>query len=166
MQRHGVCRDRKVYNLTEIIRFVEDQWPDPPVPAVFLPINREILEEEGYPNNKHPEKTNWIAVENLRALDEVLENGMWGGRVKVFRFGANVMKGTKFETRPSITGAMVAYFIALNCKIFIGTTLSSYSHAIVTTRFHRKERENYEYLPDGLHQWTPPGMRLPPPFEC
>ncbi|KAL3905323.1 MAG: hypothetical protein SGILL_009724 [Bacillariaceae sp.] len=166
MQRHGVCRDMKVLNLTDIIRFMEEKWPEPPVKAVFMPIARELLEAEGYPNKEHPEKTNWIAVENLRVLDDALANGLWGGRVKVFRFGANVMKGTKYEKRPSISGSMIAYFIALNCKIFVGTEISSYSHALVTTRFHRKEMENYKYLPEGLDRWTPDGMRLPPPFEC
>lgn len=166
MQRHVVCRDDKVYKLAEIIRFLEDKWPEPPVSAVFMPINREMLEEEGFPNTEDPEKTNWVAVENLRVLDDVLENGMWGGKVKVFRFGANVMAGTKYEKRPSISGSMLAYFIAINCKIFVGTRLSSYSHAMVTTRFHRKEMDNFEYLPDGIHHWTPPGMKLPPSFEC
>lgn len=166
MQRHGVCRDDKVYNLTEIIRFMEEKWPEPPVSAVFMPINRELLEGEGYPNKEEPEKTNWIAVENLRALDDALENGLWGGKVKVFRFGANVMKGTKYEKRPSISGSMLAYFVALQGKIFVGTRVSSYSHGLVTNRFHRKEMENYEYLPDGLHHWTPPGTRLPPSFDC
>ncbi|KAG7345705.1 hypothetical protein IV203_033236 [Nitzschia inconspicua] len=166
MQRHKVCRDYKVYNLTEIIRFMEEQWPEPPVSAVFMPINRELLEQEGYPNKEEPEKTNWVAVENLKALDDALENGLWGGKVKVFRFGANVMKGTKYEKRPSISGSMLAYFVALQGKMFVGTRVSSYSHGLVTNRFHRKDLENYEYLPDGIHQWTPPGTRLPPPFDC
>jgi hypothetical protein len=44
-----VCRDQKVYNLTEIFDMLERQFPEPPAPALFLPINKKLLEDEGYP---------------------------------------------------------------------------------------------------------------------
>lgn len=166
MQHHRVCRDRKVYNLTQIVSFLEETFPDPPAEALFLPINRKVLEKEGYPDEKHPENTNWIGVENLQALNDVLENGMWNGRVKVFQFGVTGLAGSKFENRSSITGAMLDYYIALNSKVFIGTSVSSFSHALMTTRFFRGEMENYEYLPDGVARWTPPGLEKPPGFDC
>jgi hypothetical protein len=159
MQKHRVCRDKKVLNLTDIISSLEQQFPDPPAKALFLPINRKILEKEGYPNENEPEKTNWIAVGNLRAYNDILERGLWNGTVKVFQMGTTGLEGTKFENRSSIAGSLLDYFIALESKVFIGTPVSSFSHALMATRFYRQEYNNWQYLPDGLHLWTPP----PPP---
>jgi hypothetical protein len=49
MQRHPVCRDKKVLRLSEVIEMIEERFPTPPrnIRAVFLPINRQYLEREG-----------------------------------------------------------------------------------------------------------------------
>jgi hypothetical protein len=49
MQRHPVCKDKKVLRLDTIIRMIEEYFPTPPrnIQAVFLPINRQYLEKEG-----------------------------------------------------------------------------------------------------------------------
>jgi hypothetical protein len=167
MQKHTmVCRDSKVYNLTQIFSMVESHFPEPPAPALFLPINKKLLENEGHPNKDDPEKTNWIAVANLQALNHALEHGLWDGRVKVFQFGSFSLEGTKFGDKALIAGSMVDYFIALHAKIFVGTQVSSFSVALTTARLYRGQMENYEYLPDGLHHWTPPGTTRGPPFFC
>ena len=155
MQMHRVCRDKKVLNLTDIISMLEDQFPEPPAKALFLPINRKILEKEGYPNEKEPEKTNWIAVKNLQTFNDIIEHGLWNGTVKVFQMGTTGLDGTKFENRSSVTGSLLDYFLALESKIFVGTPVSSFSHALVQTRFYRREYNNWQYLPEGLSQWTP-----------
>ena len=167
MQKHTmVCRDQKVYNLTDIFDLLERQFPEAPAPALFLPINKKLMENEGYPNKDNPDKTNWIAVANLEALNHALEHGLWNGRVKVFQFGSPSLEGTKYEDKALIAGAMLDYFLAINAKVFVGTPVSSFSVALTTARVYRGQLENYEYLPDGLHLWTPPGTIRGPAFFC
>ena len=166
MQRHPVCREKKVMNLTQIFQFVEAAFPDPPATKVFIPINRQYMEKEGYPNKKDPNATNWLAVENLKALNYAVQHGLWGGRVRVFEFGAAALKGTNYQYRPSTTGALLNFYLALNAKIFIGTEISSYSSDLVNTRFYTDNRQNYKYLPSGIERWTTDEMREPPGFSC
>jgi hypothetical protein len=166
MQKHPVCRDRKVLNLTDIFDFIEQNWPDPPVSKIFMPINRQYMELEGYVNKKDPSQTNRMAVHNLKALNHARDFGLWGGRVKVLEFGAHALHDTTYADRPSTGGAMLNFFLGIEAKIFIGTEVSSYSHDILATRFYRNAMENYKYLPGGLHEWTPPGTVDPPGFGC
>jgi Glycosyltransferase family 92 len=174
MQKHPVCRDKKVLNLTDIFDFIEQKWPnEPPVSHIFMPINRQYMEQEGYVNKNDPKMTNWIAVHNLNALNHARDYGLWRGRVKVLEFGAAQLDNTTYADRPSTGGAMLNFFLGIGAKIFIGTEVSSYSHDLLATRFYRNAAaessdrlENYKYLPDGLHDWTPPGTVDPPGFSC
>lgn len=173
MQKHGVCRDKKVLNLTQIFDFIEEKWPEPPVRNVFIPINRQYLEQEA--NEEHvntliarnkTDQVNWIAVENLRVLNQARDDGLWGGRVKVIEFGEKVLNNTDYSRTPSTPASLVNYHISIGAKIFIGTEVSSYSHDLLATRFYANSMENYKYLPDGLHDWTPPGTEYPPGHMC
>lgn len=167
MQAHPMCRDKKVLNLTDIFDFIQTKWKEPPVSTIFMPINRQYMEKEGQiPNNTSSEKINWIAVENLKALNWARDEGLWNGRAKVIEFGANALEGTRYAKTPSTPGAMLNFFIGVDAKIFIGTEVSSFSHDLLATRFFRNYGENYKYLPDGLHDWTPPGIVDPPGFRC
>ena len=169
MQRHKVCRQYKVTNLTDIIDMLYQQWPDGPphgISTVFIPINREFLEKEGYPNTGDSSKTNWIAVENLQALNQIAKEGLWKGSCRVVEFGSRSLKGSRYEERPSTSGAILNYFLAIGAQVFVGTEVSSYSHDLLATRFFRKRMDNYHYRPDGLHPWTPPGTVDPPGHRC
>ena len=168
MQQHPVCRDVKVLNLTDIVDFVEQGLISGqlrPVPKfIFMPLNRKLLERE---SRRHPENT--IAKGNLRALDDVLRNGLLNGTVPVIHgYNREVLRGTSFENRPSTTQSALSYQIAIDAEIFVGTRVSSYSHALVTSRFYRDRHNlpNFEYLPHGLQDWTPPELERPPPFLC
>jgi hypothetical protein len=131
-----------------------------------MPINRELLERESKDLRRSQATTNWIAVENLKALNRARDEGLWGGRAKVFEFGPKMLKGTRFEHRSMITGAILDFEVGINAKIFIGTEVSSFSHDLLATRFFRGMMENYNFLPDGLHHWTPPGTEDPQGFGC
>ena len=112
-------------------------------------------------------KINWIAVENLRALNQARDFGLWNGQAKVFEFGSKALANVEYyQKRPSTTGALINFFIGVGAKIFIGTEVSSYSHDLLATRFYRDQMENYKYLPDGLHPWIAPGTIDPPGFGC
>jgi len=154
MQRHGVCKDKKVLTLQEIIDMVESKWPEvPPVDVVFLPINRQYLEKEGtLPENfkndsNSDEAINWIAVDNLRLLNRLTNHnvtnngksvgGMWNRKVPVVEFGSEALRGTVYEHRPSTSGAILNYFLGLDAHIFIGTEVSSFSHDVLAARFFR-----------------------------
>eukprot|EP00534_Pseudo-nitzschia_fraudulenta_P015282 CAMPEP_0201232660 /NCGR_PEP_ID=MMETSP0852-20130820/4504_1 /ASSEMBLY_ACC=CAM_ASM_000632 /TAXON_ID=183588 /ORGANISM="Pseudo-nitzschia fraudulenta, Strain WWA7" /LENGTH=672 /DNA_ID=CAMNT_0047525169 /DNA_START=36 /DNA_END=2054 /DNA_ORIENTATION=+ len=198
MQVHPVCRDAKVTRLREIVDFVEAKWPDePPVDAIFLPINRQGLEKqgklpEGYNNaTDFSNNTNWIAVENLKLLNELtghrydgtattneaatVYGGMWKGRVPVFEFGSEALSGTVYSKRPSLSGSILNYFLALDADIFIGTEVSSYSNDILGARFFRERRSNddwdlrtnnYKYRPEGLVQWVDAANPVLHSFDC
>jgi hypothetical protein len=186
MQKHKMCPEKKVVNLTDIFRFMETKWKDPPVSRIFMPINRQYLEWEGgvFGNATYGgsstkrltgqetidtvagKKINWIAVENLNALNRARDEGLWNGRAKVLEFGANALEGTSYAKKPSTAGAMLNFFIGIPAKIFIGTEVSSFSHDILATRFFRGYGNNYRYLPEGLMDWTPAGTKNPPGFQC
>ncbi|KAG7374155.1 hypothetical protein IV203_013250 [Nitzschia inconspicua] len=145
MQRHPVCKDKKVLRLDEIIRMIEAKFPEPPVSTVFMPINRQYLEKEGtMPDgsniiNRNDSTVNWIAVDNLRELNRISKDGLWNGTVPVVEFGANALKGTVYEHRPSTAGAILNFFLTLQpeCRIFVGTEVSSFSHDVLASRFYR-----------------------------
>ena len=159
MQKHPICPDKKVVNLTDIFRFLESTWKNPPVAKVFLPINRPLLE-------KAKGKRNAMADHNLEELNRARDYGLWNGRTKVYEFGSNSLRGTPFAKKPSTPGAMLNFFLSVDAKIFVGTEVSSYSHDVLATRFFRGYKDNYKYLPHGLVPWTPPGTTNPPGFSC
>ena len=161
-----VCRDVKEFNLTKIFQFLEEKFPDPPAPRVFIPINRQDMERGGRPNLSKPKKTNWVAVHNLEVLNRAVREGLWRGRVQVFEFGSNSLRGTRYEKTPSTAGAILNYYIAQHAKIFIGTEISTWSMDLLHTRFYNGNLENYQYRPDGLHLWTSKETKHPPPFRC
>jgi hypothetical protein len=97
MQRHPVCRDKKVLNLTGIFEFMVFRWKDPPASHVFMPINRQLLENEVKREKRKNKGTDSIAIGNLKALNRAQDEGLWGGRAKVFEAGAPALMGTKFE---------------------------------------------------------------------
>lgn len=165
MMVHPVCRDDKVTRLADIFRFLEEHFLDPPATRVFLPINRQMMESDRA-DTTDTDGNKKLAAENLKELNRAIKDGLWGGRVKVFEFGANVLKGTNYENRSSTTGAVLNYFISHNANVFVGTPVSSYSIDLLHTRFYQGNLENYQYLPAGLQRWTDKTTVHPPGFGC
>jgi hypothetical protein len=166
MIKHPVCLDYKVTNLTEVFRFLEKTFPDPPATRIFMPINRQYMEDGGKIDTLNRDKTNWLAVENLEELNRAVKDGLWGGRAKVFEFGSNALKGSKYESHPSTAGAVLNFFIAQHANVFVGTRISSYSMDLLHARFYNGNIENYQYLPSGLRRWTDNTTEHPPGFGC
>jgi hypothetical protein len=165
MQKHPVCRDFKVTNLTDIFDMLEQTFPAPPAPMLFLPINRPMLEKDAVVRHKI-DKTNWLAIDNLQTLNRAKTHGLWNGTVRVFELGSTVLNGTKYEKTPSTIGAMMNFFLAIESKVFVGTRTSSWSNDVTASRFYRGNLSNYEYLPDGIELWTKSSMTNPPGFLC
>lgn len=154
MQKHVACKDKKVIELQDILEMIESKWPEtPPVDAIFLPINRQVLEAEGTlpenykSDNQASENINWVAVRNLELLNRITNHknakdgnymgGLWNGTVPVVEFGSEALRGTVYENRPSTSGAILNFFLGLDANIFVGTEVSSFSHDILNTRFYR-----------------------------
>jgi hypothetical protein len=166
MMKHPLCWVSKITNLTDIFRFLEETFPDPPATRIFIPINRQHMEAEGKINTEEPNSTNWMAVHNLNELNRAVKDGLWSGRAKVFEFGSNMLKGTKYESRAATSGAVLNFFIAQNANVFVGTRVSTYSMDLLHARFYNGTIENYQYLPAGLERWTDNTTKHPPGFGC
>jgi hypothetical protein len=165
MQKHTMCKGKKVFNMTDIVQMLYEKYPEPPVSTVLIILNRSILEKEvAKPKNK-----NEIAIHNLKTLNELIATGLWGGRVKVVEAGSELAKRSEhpiYSKYSSLVGSIINFFLSLEAEIFVGTIVSSYSTAVISYRFFREKKENFFYMPNGLDWVTPPGIKQPPRFAC
>jgi hypothetical protein len=181
MQKHPVCRDKKVIELQPILDMMQEYFPEPPAETLFIAINRnmlereverykvqqqQLLEETNNSNSNFNDPDSEVVVRNLEALNAAQRDGLWGGRVRIFEAGVPIVNGTRFDARPYIAGSIVDYFLSLDAVIFVGTPVSSFSTDIQSTRFYRGNRQNYIYTPQGLEWITHENVTAPPPFMC
>eukprot|EP00558_Chaetoceros_sp_UNC1202_P003899 CAMPEP_0197239928 /NCGR_PEP_ID=MMETSP1429-20130617/6327_1 /TAXON_ID=49237 /ORGANISM="Chaetoceros sp., Strain UNC1202" /LENGTH=495 /DNA_ID=CAMNT_0042699473 /DNA_START=141 /DNA_END=1628 /DNA_ORIENTATION=- len=162
MQNHPVCRDKKVLDLRDIIKMLYKQFPEPPVDIVLVAMSREILELEV----ADPNKNNTIAEANLQALNDMVQKGLWGGKVKVLEAGGNMAMESKHEfykRHKMLVGSITNFFISLHATIFVGTEVSSFSTFALNMRFFRGMEGNFFYLPEGLQSMD---NKLPHFFNC
>jgi hypothetical protein len=161
MQHHPVCVDKKVLLLNEIIDMVESTFQDvsDQLDMVFLPINRQYLEQEVddvITNSHGGRSSNDIAIRNLQRLNALRDYGMWNGTVPVKEFGSNALRGTVYEHRPSLAGSILNYFLGVDADIFVGTEVSSFSHDLLAARFFRRRwsqhPDYYQRLQDAAKE--------------
>lgn len=156
---------RKVIELQSILESLEKRFPKPPpFSDMYVAINRPLLDNEapGYNISE-----NLVALENKRVLDQVREQGLWSGSVKVHEGGAGSLKDTAFEKFSAIAGAVADYFIAVTADRFVGTPVSSFSTDIVSARFYKNSSSaNHFYLPEGVEDATTKDSVRPPRFGC
>mmetsp|Transcript_28478 Transcript_28478/g.42244 ORF Transcript_28478/g.42244 Transcript_28478/m.42244 type:complete len:477 (-) Transcript_28478:89-1519(-) len=165
MQKHKSCGDKKVTAFKDIIRMVEQQFEEPPVKTMVVILNREMLEKEV----ASPNKDNPLAAENLKLLNDLIANGLWGGKVKVVEAGSKLAIDSGHDIYSkyyAISGGIINYFISIQAEVFVGTPVSSYSTAVTKSRFFRQALGNYFYLPQGMTLATPANATHPPLFEC
>lgn len=137
-----------IRNLTVLFNKIEQHWVEPPVPIVFIAINRLQLEDEDIsmytgkptPSLEHCDKER---KDNLDALNWVVKHGLWGGRVKVVE--RPPLAGTPFSDRLSIFGAYIDSEILQDAKIFVGRPRSTFSVAAIEKRKVAGKLENYFY---------------------
>jgi len=174
MQKHSSCREIYEGNLTKIFQLLEDHFIHPPAQSLFIAINRPALESEAVipttpiENRTREEKLAALAAENLVALNNAIDYGLFGGTVKVFEGGvATVVNTSIFKGFPDISGAIIDFYLAIEASIFIGTPVSSFSSDIVATRFY-EDRSKKNYFYDGQKLWnaTTTMTLKPPPFVC
>eukprot|EP00979_Chaetoceros_neogracilis_P009572 scaffold2184_cov266-Chaetoceros_neogracile.AAC.31 len=172
MNKQMNCGHKKVWYVDNITDMVYKQYPKPPVQTVLLVFARALIEAMEIDAKKserglsHHQKVN---RHNLNEINDLLDNGMWGGKVKVVEAGSAIVEeaGNPFyKYYSNIAGGIVNFFLAIQSKILVGTEVSTWSTLSINTRFYRGIKENYFYRPEGLHWVTPPNVTKPHKFVC
>ena len=170
-------------NVTDIIESLYKHFPESPVSSVVIVFNRDLLEalvsEDITPTmnaNKElresfeDESVRKLTIYNLRAINDYVENGLWGGRVKVVEAGSKLVQQVStdpwYRHYSNIVGGILNFFLAIQSDIFVGTEVSSYSTLVSNSRFYRESRGSYFYRPTGLHPATPVNATKPHRFTC
>ena len=108
-----------------------------------------------------------MAEYNLKIVNEILENGLWGGYTRVIEAGSRLALESNhaiYAKYHTLVGGIINFFLSLDANIFIGTEVSSYSTSVVNSRFYRndnysdggmkgeqKKKLDYFYSPEGLY---------------
>jgi len=169
IQNQRVCKQWRVTNMTEIIDMIYEKFPEPPVNTVLIVFARAIMED--YANEKATKKNEFMILNdyNLKIINDMVENGMWGGKVKVVEAGSRMVEtvGSDFyKYYSNLVGSIVNFFLAVQSDILVGTEISTFSTLAMNSRFYREQRENYFYRPMGLHWMSPPSATKPHWFSC
>jgi hypothetical protein len=166
-QNERVCRDWRVTNMTDIINMIYEKFPEPPVGTVLIVFARSIMEDEAKKSKK--DKFNILNDHNLKVINEIVENGMWGGKVKVVEAGSRMIEDAGsdiFKYYSNLVGSIVNFFLAIQSDILVGTQISTFSTLAMNSRLYREQRENYFYRPMGIHWMSPPNATKPHKFSC
>jgi len=158
-----------VTNITDIINMIYDKYPEPPVSTVLIVFARAILDKEVSNPHRNYASFHNLTVHNLNAIDEILQSGMWNGKVKVVEAGSGMVEeaGDPFyKYYSNIAGGIVNFFLALHSDVLVGTEVSTFSVLAMNSRMYMEKRENYFYRPEGLHWRTPPNVTKPHRFAC
>jgi len=165
----AVLDEGRVPLLRDIFAFIEAKWPEPPVGAVFLPMNYASMEDHAKAGRDIIDdgRDRWPVTKlNWETLQLALNNGLWNSRVKVFVLGTEALRGTQYEQTRRIAGAAMDFELAKDADIFVGTPISSWSVGAAIDRFYAGEFENYSFNDTGLHLWTSKTDTDPPAFHC
>ena len=161
-KHHGKCGEMKIFDLSKILKFVEDEFKETPPLGIFMPLNKPLLIE-----GSRPEENNPLAAQNLASLERVEKDGMFGGKARVFELGTSALgDDPRFDGMRATVGSMINFYLALNSRAFIGTPISTYSVDVWTVRFFRGKRNNYQYLPTGLEKVANNEAIEPEPYAC
>lgn len=117
----------------------------PPIDRVFVAINRPYLEDGSkMPQNPRPsaEACEAERQDNLAALNRLVRDGMWGGRVPVFE---RPPLDAQFRDRPVVFGSLIDSEICLRAKIFAGRFSSTFTQNTIRRRSSMGLNESYNY---------------------
>ena len=171
MTKQRNCWLRKVYYVDNITDMVYREFPEPPVQTVLIVFARALIEntEKIAQNKKRKNHHDNVNRHNLDKINDLVRNGMWGGRVKVVEAGSGTVEeagNPYYKHYSNIAGGIVNFFLAVQAKILVGTEVSTYSTLSINTRFFRGVKENFFYRPEGLHWVTPPNVTKAVQFIC
>jgi|AntRauTorckE5430_2_1112549.scaffolds.fasta_scaffold16711_2 hypothetical protein len=170
--------------MTDIVGFLYTQYPEPPVLSVVLIFNRDIIEalasdeDAAYISNKElresfeNDSVRQLTIYNLQVINDIIENGLWDGRVQVLEAGSRLVeqvnKDPWYRHYSNLVGGILNFFLAIQSDVFVGTEVSSYSSLVASSRFYRGLGESYFYRPRsyGLNLATAPNAKKPHRFAC
>lgn len=151
------CGQGKERNFTKILNMVSDlsSFQTQPMDGVFVAVSRRGIEhqeeEPGYGKFKA------FVDENVRTLNEAVQEGLQNGRLPVFECGRQAMHEHYYSLHQDTMDygttlqSMINFHVAVEASIFVGVRDSSYSTDIWMTRYHQgKGGANYEYTPNGI----------------
>ena len=128
------------------------------------------MEVEANTTNNEMDKYHIMNDHNLKEINQLVQEGMWGGQVKVVEAGSAVVENAGhpfYKHYSNIAGGIVNLYLAIQSSIFVGSEISTYSVMASNMRFYRDVKDNFFYRPEGLYRVTPPdGKQKPFRFVC
>lgn len=144
-------------NLTEIIDRIQVQLSQRPMDRCFVAVNRRVLEDptkipaKAFPSVQACERERQA---NLEALNRLIQNGLWDGRVPVVERPPALAKGKQsVVSTSSLWGALMDAEICRHATIFVGRLGSTFALNIIRRRSAMGNHENYNYE----HGWDKVG---------
>ena len=163
-----ICTQYRMMNVTQILEQIYQQFPGKPVNSVLIVFSRALMEAEAQ-RPKIKDEIHALNAYNLQVINELIQNGMWGGTVKVVEAGSDIVENSSngfYKRYSNIAGSIVNFFLAIQSKIFIGTQISTYSTLVMNSRLFRENLQNYFYVPEGMKWMTPSKDSKPHWFQC
>lgn len=146
------------------------KYPEPPVTTVLVQFSRALMESEAKSTRNEKDKYHIMNDYNLEKMNKLVQDGMWGGKVKVVEAGSAVVENAGhpfYKHYSNIAGGIVNLYLAIQSSIFVGSEISTYSVMASNMRFYRDMKDNFFYRPEGLYRVTPPdGKQKPFRFVC
>lgn len=145
------------------------KYPEPPVKTVLVQFSRALIEAEAINTRNENDKYHILNDHNLKEMNRLVKDGMWGGKVEVVEAGSAIVEKAGhpfYKYYSNIAGGIVNMFLAIQSSIFVGTEVSTYSVMVSNMRFYRDIKNDFFYRPEGLYQVTPPGREKPFYFTC
>lgn len=134
----------------------------------MIQFSRDLIENEAKRRNAEGDDVYLLNQRNLKEINRILSEGMWGGKVKVAEAGTELVEDSGhpfYKHYSTISGGIVNLFLGIQSDIFVGTEVSTYSTQVINSRFYRNSQESYFYRPDGLHALAT-SLKKPHIFVC
>ncbi len=122
MYNHPVCKTKKVVNITHIIDGIYDTFPEPPASTLIILLNKQLLEDEVRSGSssfskKGSDSTQSVemAKYNLQIVNDMLQHGLWGGRVNVMEAGSKLALDSNhdiYSKYPVLVGGIINFFLS------------------------------------------------------
>jgi hypothetical protein len=93
--------------MTHIMDGIYEQLPEPLARNVFLQFSRALMEDEANQVKVVTDKCHILNDHNLKEINEVIREGMWGGKVEVVQAGSRLTEeagDSCYKRYPDIAG--------------------------------------------------------------
>ena len=122
------------------------KYPEPPVKTVLVQFSRALIEAEAINTRNKNDKYHILNDHNLKEMNRLVKDGMWGGKVEVVEAGSAIVEKAGhpfYKYYSNIAGGIVNMFLAIQSSIFVGTEVSTYSVMVSNMRFYRDIKNDF-----------------------